>query len=219
MKIKNVKVRTQLIVSFVVIIFFVAIMEAVSFYQNEKLNEQTEILYQHPLLVRRAIDDLNNNIYFIQIAQRDLILAKTDKEKQENIQKITLAGADAQKQLKIIEDKYSDSTIDVEQLDKTFILWEEANSEANSKILAGEIKSLSDIISSDGTLGQLSDKMFTSLEKIDKASKDKADEVYKSSIDLKKTLNIQQIALFIFKFSAFNNHRLYNYSKYTKTVR
>lgn len=51
-------------------------MEAVSFYQNEKLNEQTEILYQHPLLVRRAIDDLNNNIYFIQIAQRDLILAK-----------------------------------------------------------------------------------------------------------------------------------------------
>lgn len=199
-KIKNVKVRTQLIVSFVVIIFFVAIMEAVSFYQNEKLNEQTEILYQHPLLVRRAIDDLNNNIYSIQIAQRDLMLAKTDKEKQENIQKITLAGADAQKQLKIIEDKYSDSTIDVEQLDKTFILWEEANSEVNSKILAGEIKSLSDIISSDGTLGQLSDKMFTSLEKIDKASKDKADEVYKSSIDLKKTLNIQQIALFILIF-------------------
>ncbi|NRT72262.1 response regulator [Clostridium beijerinckii] len=171
-------------------------MEAVSFYQNEKLNEQTEILYQHPLLLRRSLDVLNNNIYSIQIAQRDLILAKTEKEKQENIQKITLAGAEAQKQLKIIEDKYLGDNSDVEEVNKSFILWEEANNEVNSKILSGEIKSLSEIISSEGTLSQLSEKMFTSIEKIDGLSKNKADEVYKSSIDLKNKLNIQQTGLF-----------------------
>ncbi|WP_378953052.1 response regulator [Pelosinus sp. sgz500959] len=196
MKIKDLKISTQLIVSFTVLLLFVVIMTIVSFYQNEKIHQQTENMYKYPLQARRAINILKNDIYIFQIAQRDLLLAKTEEEKQAHIQKMILAKEEAQKQLRIIEERYLGDASDVEEANKAFILWEAASREVNSRIVSGEIKALTDDINKEAIVGSLSGKMLASITKIDNISKEKADEVYKTSAELTDTLNIQLFTLF-----------------------
>ncbi|PKM95238.1 MAG: hybrid sensor histidine kinase/response regulator [Firmicutes bacterium HGW-Firmicutes-1] len=201
---KNVRIGTQLIIGFTVILFFVIVVGVVAYVQTDQLNQQTENIYEHPLQVRRAIGALNTDVLNIRMIQKDLMVAKTDLEKQDYIQKMKLFALDAEKQFGIIKERYLGASADVEQAYQDYIVWKTIHEETDRAILSGEIVTMIE------TEGSSREKMLSSISKIDEFAINKGNELYRASNDLKNEFHKQLLSmiLVIILLSAIIGHRV-----------
>ena len=67
MNLKNLKISTQLKIGFAAMLLFVIVLGIVSYLQTDKIHQQTEDMYNHPLVVRRTIGFLERDIYAIRV--------------------------------------------------------------------------------------------------------------------------------------------------------
>ena len=118
MKIKDLKISTQLKIGFAAILFFVIILGTISYVQSNELHTHMETIHEHPLMVRRAIDQLRIDILSMRLATRDLMLANTTHEKQNAIQEMELAAAEAHQQFDILEERYLGPRSDIDEVSK-----------------------------------------------------------------------------------------------------
>ena len=195
MKIKDLKIGTQLIVGFSAMLLFVIALGFVSFRQSEQIHHQTELMYNHPLQVRSAIGLLENDILQMRLGTRDLMLATNDQEKQAAIQLIELSKADAMDQFSEIKNHYLGSKTDINTAYKAFLEWNAAREINTSFAFGGDIKTVKQSISPKGNVGIQRDKMLAEIEKINTFASEKSDELYANSIKLNRTLNRQLILL------------------------
>lgn len=195
MRLENLKIGIQLRIGFAIMLLFVGVLGLISFTQMDQLHNNTEESYQHPLQVRRAIGSLDNDILSIRLGQRDLILAKSDQEKQAAIQLIELADADAENQLSIIKERYLGPPSDVEEAHQAYIIWKTSSDENIKWALSGEIEKAMESQRSEGLLGSRRSNMLDSINKIDQFVRNKADSLYLSSIELHTKVNLQLILL------------------------
>ena len=82
MKFKDLKIGTQLKCGFAVILLFVIILGAVSYFQTEQIHHQTEIMYEHPLQVRRALWEIKGSVLNMRMNIRDLLLNEDGSSRQ-----------------------------------------------------------------------------------------------------------------------------------------
>ena len=115
MKLENLKIGTQLKLGFATVLFFVIVLGVVSYLQSNQIQQQTEIIYNHPLKVRMAIGSLQSDILGMRLSTRDLMLAKSDKEKQDAIQSMELAAVDVIKQFDVLDELYLGPRSDIEE--------------------------------------------------------------------------------------------------------
>lgn len=197
MNLKDLKIGTQLQFGFAIMLLFVIVLGAVAYRQTDEISQQTEIIYNHPLPVREAIGKFRSDILIIGLDMRDLMLAKSDQEKQITIQSVELASADALQQLNVLKDKYLGPRSDIDGADKAFINWNTARTENMKLVLSGEIERVKKNISSTGNLEIYREQMIDKINKIDEFATKKADTLYASSNDLNDSLNNQLIVLVI----------------------
>jgi signal transduction histidine kinase/CheY-like chemotaxis protein/HAMP domain-containing protein len=195
MRIKDLKISTQLKIGFAVLLLFVIALGVVSYVQSEKISRQTEIIYNHPLKVRRAISGLENDILSIRVGERDLILAKNEQERQEAIQLMELSYADVIQQFNILNERYLGSRKDIDEAYKAFIRWNSAVKENSKLTLSGRLETAEKNILSIGIVGVYKDKMLAEIQDIDNFALKKTDELYANSKELKDLLNTQLILL------------------------
>lgn len=191
MKIKDFKIGTQLIVSFALMLVFVIILGVVAHVQSDQLNLQTEIMYKHPLQVREALGLLDADILRMRLGNRDLMLAKTEKEKQDAIQLMELSGNDAEQQFIVIKELYLGPPSDVEQAHKAFITWKTTRAENTKLALLGEIQKVKESVLSTGNVGFLRDKMLGNIQIIENYAVQKGDSLYANSLKLNRVLNLR----------------------------
>ena len=115
MNLKDIRIGTQLQLGFAVMLLFVIVLGIVADWQTDKIQQQTEIIYSHPLQVREAIGKLQSDILSIRLGTRDLMLMKSDLEKQDAIQSIEQASADALLQFNILKDRYLGPHADIDE--------------------------------------------------------------------------------------------------------
>jgi signal transduction histidine kinase/CheY-like chemotaxis protein/HAMP domain-containing protein len=195
MRIKDLKISTQLKIGFAVLLLFVIALGVVSYVQSEKISRQTEILYNHPLKVRRAIGSLEIDILSIRVGERDLILAKNEQERQAAIQLMELSYADVIQQFNILNERYLGSRKDIDEAYKAFIIWNTAVKENSKLTLSGRLEAAEKNIISSGIVGVYKDKMLAEIKDIDNFALKKPEDLYANSKELKDLLKTQLILL------------------------
>ena len=99
MKIKNLKVKTQLSIGFTIILFFVILLGILGYVQTNTIVSQAELMYNHPFQVTKAIGRLDADILSMRVGVRDLILANTPEGREQAIELMEQYDADIQLQL------------------------------------------------------------------------------------------------------------------------
>ncbi|NVN93919.1 MAG: response regulator [Bacteroidetes bacterium] len=197
MKIKNFKIGTQLKIGFTIMIFFVIVLGIISFLQTDKIQEQTETLYNHPLQVRRAIDAFRSDIFTIQRDMNDLFLTVDEKENAYDFNQIEISKANAFEQIDILYSRYLGQKIEIDYLKETFIIWNSKCEETIRLFRNGKITEAKDRTKNAGIVGQNTNILLSKLNKIDFFAKSKGDELYKASVELQNTLNNQLIIIIV----------------------
>jgi signal transduction histidine kinase/CheY-like chemotaxis protein/HAMP domain-containing protein len=203
MNIKNIKIGTQLKFGFAALLFFVIVLGVISYQQTYEIHLQTETMYDHPLKVRRAIGSLEIDILSMRLSTRDLMLAKSEQEKQSALHLMEISAADAQKQFNILYDQYLGPRSDIDEAHNSFINWKTAR-DVNTKLsLTGEIEKVKESVSSKGTVGIYREKLLAGIKKIDDFARNKGDELITASDKLVESLQNQLFILVavIFLFS------------------
>ena len=114
MKLKDLKIGVQLTLGFSLMFLFVIVLTIISFKQNEETHEQIEMLYQHPLQVRRTLGVLEAQILTMRLATRDLMLAKDEHEQTSAFQQIDEAKAKVEQMFDVLYEKYLGPKADVD---------------------------------------------------------------------------------------------------------
>ena len=202
---KNLKIESQLKIGFALLLFIVVVLGVVSFQHANKLYEQTDTMYQHPLKVRRAIGQIENDILKMRIGQRDLMLAKTEKEKQDAILFMNISAAHAISQFDILSKQYLGPHSDIDEAYNAFISWDKIREENAKLALSGDIEQVKKNLLPTGEVGIYREKMMAQIKEIDDFSVKKTETLYVNSKQLKDSLNRQLIflVLTIFLLSSF----------------
>ena len=197
MKLKDLKIRSQLLLGFAVMFVAVIVLGVVSYKQTTQIHQQSEILYDHPLQVRRAIGDLNVDILNMRLGTRDLMLAINDKEKQAALQSIALSADDAGQQFDNINISYLGPKADVSEAHKAFIKWNTLRQINLKYALEEQNAKIKESVSSSGSVGMYREKMLAKINVIDNYATKKADTLYANSNNLRDSLNLQLLFIVI----------------------
>lgn len=137
---KPLKIGTQLIVDSALLFLFVVMLSIVSVVQSNILHQQTEIMYEHPLVVTDALGALNEGILTMRLGLRDLMLHATDQEAQDALQIIAQGKAEAEQQFDIIRQQYLGPQEDVAAAYQAFVAWDTAREQNIQLALADQIE-------------------------------------------------------------------------------
>ena len=198
MFIKNLKIGTQLILSFGIVMFFVVSLGIISFIQTTQLSKQVEDLYKHPFQVRDAAGEIISDIEKTQIAVRDMLIFNDDNE-QFIINEALVATAfiDIDDQLDVIKAMYLGPASDVEVLVTDYNNWQASIDNRIDNIRAGNLNEVKDSLGDAGYVGIYRLKLTASAETIHKYAQNKANQLYTEYINLYNTLNYQLTGLII----------------------
>src|ERR1035437_7355657 len=79
-KMIQIKIETQLKISFIVLLLLELGLSNISYFQIAKVNTLTITLYEHPYTVRKAIAELKANILLMQSDVKDIYDLQSEKE-------------------------------------------------------------------------------------------------------------------------------------------
>jgi signal transduction histidine kinase/DNA-binding response OmpR family regulator len=195
MNIKDLRISLQLKLGFAVLLLFVIAMGTVSYMHTDKIHQQIETMYDHPLKVRRAIGNLNADILSMRLGGRDLMLAKSDQEKRDAIQLMELSAADAFQQFNVLREQYLGSSKDIDETYMAFVRWKTAHGENTKLAISGEIEKVKESVCATGTVGRYGDQMLAEIKDISDFAERKTEELYFNANQLHDSLNRQLILL------------------------
>jgi len=197
MKIKNMKLATWLTLSFTVILSFVVLLGVVSYIQSSQLHEGVVTLYSHPFEVRRAIDDLKNEISEIQIETRNLILFTDEAKQQESIQSVALLSSKIEENFDILGRRYLGPSSNVVDAYEAYLIWDLLRDANYDLILSGDLIEAIESIGDDGAQGNQIIILLEKIEVIDTFAQNKANQLYNDSINLYAAMTTQLITISI----------------------
>lgn len=198
MKFRDIKIGTQLILGFSTMMSFVIILGVGSEIQSSKIHHQTEILYEHPLQIRKAISNIKIDILNMRIGTRDLTISSNDKEKEAALQQIELASADITQQFNVLNQLYLGPKSDVDNAYKAFIRWKTAR-DVNTKLaLEGDIGAVKQNTLQNTPVGKFRSEMMDEIQIVENYASRKAETLYANSNKLENELRINLIFLTVF---------------------
>ena len=197
MRIKDFNISTQLKIGFTFNILFIIIIGVISVLHSYQLGDQTDNLYNHPFQVRTAIGKLNADVLNMRLGTRDLLIKKTNGDKNEALQLMELSALDAKIQFDVLKDKYLGPKSDVEAAYSAFVKWKVARDDNTSMALAGNFAPVIESVRSTGEVGILRDDMLRKIKVIDDFAKNKAIQFYADTIELKNKMNLELLLLIV----------------------
>ncbi|MEO1816006.1 MAG: response regulator [Acetobacterium sp.] len=197
MNIKNLKVKTQLVIGFSIILFLVALLGILGYIQTNTIVKQAETMYNHPFQVTNAIDRLEADILTMRVGARDLILANTPEDRDKAIELMEQYNADIQIQFEILRELYLGPEQDVDEAYKAYINWETARAEIVAQTLAGDLEAAKKSLLPGEKVGIYRETLNEKMAEIKTFAGNKADELYQGSLDLYSKIKLQLSMLVI----------------------
>jgi signal transduction histidine kinase/DNA-binding response OmpR family regulator len=198
MKIKDTKIETQLLIGFGAMLIFVIILGIIAYRQSDKIHEQTELIYNHPLNVKGAIGALQVDLLNIRIGFRDLMVSRTKNEKQLAVEQIAINKSDVQQQFEILRNQYLGPKKDIDEANNAFIKWNTANDDNLKLLEAGKVENVITNLSPSGSTGILRNQMMKEIGDIEYFANNKIDALYQNSARINKSLNFQLLYIVLF---------------------
>ena len=191
MKIRNWSIGTWLLSGFTIILSFVIVLGITAYSQTDRLSVQTQTMYNHPLVVRRALARLEFNVSEVRLEFRNLILAETIVDEQRAIENIERDLLDIEAQFVIIRDKYLGPEEDVNDAFLAYNLWINVREDNMDLLEQGEIAQVLESINLQGEESIKINDFITKVGVLDDFAQSKADELYSNSIKLHDTMTVQ----------------------------
>lgn len=195
MNLSDFKIGTQLKIGFGIIILLILLLGAISWRQSNQIAQQTDDLYQHPLKVRRALGDINVDALSIRVEFSKILLSNDEKSRKNSLSKISLHGANAERNFDILASQYLGPKSDVEMAHKAFLNWVSSLEGFRIEVLSGkdkeELMHFEEIVEMEKT----SEKVFEAICVIDAFALAKGEQFYTSSIELEKNLSSQLLII------------------------
>ncbi len=194
-KFNDLKIAILVKLGFGILFFFVIMLGVISYLQTDKIHQQTEIMYNHPLIVRRSLDTLTINVLKMRMASKDLIFAATGQEMHDANQLIALSAANVVEQFNLLREAYLGPRTDVGEAFKGFVRWRNAQDEYYKLVISKQIPQENDSDASIGKLTLLREQFEVSIKKIDNFAKNKSDALFVAANKLYHSLTRQLILL------------------------
>ena len=195
MKFNAVKIGSQLQIGFGVIMFLIVVLGALSLQQTDKIAQQTSDLYQHPLQVRQALGQLNNDILAMRLEGSNFLHAVDEADREEAIKKIETLHDNAEAQFIVLGERYLGSKSDIEEASIAFEQW--FNKLEDLKLLKAKAiseEAIREILLSDDYSGKPI-LLLKAISKIDNFAKAKGNELFQTATDLNQTLKWQMVTI------------------------
>lgn len=194
-RLKDIEIAKLIIFGFGLVIFFVIMLGMISHLQTDKIHQQTEIMYKHPLIVRRALDVLINEVLKIRLASHNLVFELNDQKNDQARQLIFLSSANILEQFNILRETYLGPTIDVEEAYEAFVKWRNVHQKFIQLNLSKKSSQVNDSEDFTDELTALREQLTVNIKKIDDFAKNKSDELFIEANKLYHSLNKQLIQL------------------------
>ena len=197
MNAKDLKIGTQLKLGSCLLLLFVVVLGVVSYTQNEQIHQQTEIMYNHPLKVRRAIDALSDDVLQMLVNMRGLPHADNNQEISEIIEKTDIFDADTKKQLEVLYERFLGPRTDVDAIANSIVQYRNNRAESIRLLREGKKEDVVARLKPLGAGGIQATKALDCIKVVDAFAVKKGDELYANSIKLNSSLKRQLFMLVI----------------------
>lgn len=191
MNIKDWKIGQWLLSGFTIILIFVVGLGVISYSNAKNLNLQTELMYEHPLAVRRSIDTLKLDISELRTELRNYILATSTEEEDDASASMELLLVNAERQFDVLNEKYLGSEEDVERAYDAFVIWSSIREHNMESVESGHVDMVLKSIAKDGEEAIMRDNLLSKIAVIDDYAIAKSDELYRNSVDLYNEMRMQ----------------------------
>lgn len=198
--IRDLKTSTLFFAGFTVVILMMLAISGVAWVHTNKLAQQNELLYNHPLQVRRALGRFETSINAIHRDMRGLMLVDTEKELEDMLARLNVNQEEAFRQLKILEQRYLGPQRDIQGLYREFVLWNTIREETIRLLRQGKQDEAADRTKPGGVGGLQAQRLFSQTSQVDEFAEKKAAQFYKDVIELKTQLNNRLLLLSISAF-------------------
>ena len=194
MKIKDIKIGTQLWIGLGLILAFVLLLSLLSWKQNEQLWLQTKSLYEHPLQVTEATGRLKADIASFRMKMRDLLLAKDEWKLAADLEEIETCRADIARQVAIIDSHSIGPRENIAGLQDDLAKWNAYHQENIRLIRSNKVHEAHVRITDSNAYGGLSDGLMNRIRTMDDFSERLSDLFYQQAAQKNETLNRQLVA-------------------------
>lgn len=195
MLLNDLKTGTQLKLGFGIIVTLIVVLATVSWNQTKLLALQTKNLYNHPLVVRQAIGDLNAGIETIHKNMKDLFLAEDEAEIERILQKTATSVGLVFNNFDVVEERFLGEKQHVEIARNEFVKWNTIRDETIRILRSGNIKEAAQRTKSNGTGGIQAEKVIQAIAIIDNQAREFGNKFYIDSVRLEKQLHLQLLLL------------------------
>ena len=192
--IKDIKTGTLLTIGFGVIVFIMVVLSINAWRQTDRLTQQTEDLYNHLFTVRSALGKFETVITAMHRDMRNLIIFADDEEQLvEYIEQLSVNQEEAYKMLDILEERFLGPKSDIKELRREFVSWNISREETIRQLRLGNKQEAINRIKPSGEGGVHIARLFERTNKVDQFAKNKAEQFYNESLELRRKLNNQLI--------------------------
>lgn len=197
MKIKDIKIKTQLMLGLAVLLLFVLILGTVSYYQTNKIHQQTELLFNHPLQVRRAIESIRSDVYMIHWSLESALAAERYEEMIPYLQTIKNHETSMQSNFGMLYQWYLGPREDIDALYEITSHCKINRELVFSLLQAGNTAQAAKINLHIGSVigSRHLEEIIEKIDVISSFSKNKADELFEASHDINNRLTLQLIVV------------------------
>ncbi|AFA47384.1 response regulator [Acetobacterium woodii] len=203
MKIKNLRVKSQLSIGFGIILILVLLLGVVVYFQTTAIVNQAETMYEHPFKVSKAIEQLNADILNMQVHLRDLVLIDTVNQDELN-ELFAQSDADIHVQFDILRELYLGPKQDVEAAYNAYIDWKTSTLKITDNVFSGDLETAKKSLLPGEMVATSRETLLAKIDVIRSFANNKADSLYLNTNNLYTTIKLQ-VSLFIFLCVAFSS--------------
>jgi signal transduction histidine kinase/CheY-like chemotaxis protein/HAMP domain-containing protein len=179
------KIGRRLGFGFGIIIVFLLLLAALAWVQTDRIWQNTKSLYEHPLMVRRALGNIKSDILTMDGRMKDLLLAEAGPARTAIISSIDSAEADTRRNFDIVFDRFLGPKEDVQKAFGIFVEWKAVRDETIALVLSGGAAVAAARYGAGGEERAHAEKAIASLETLSDFSERKGDQFYLDSLALK----------------------------------
>jgi len=194
MNFKKFSIGNKLFISFAAVLVAIVLLGTIAYNQSVTLFEQTNQLYNHPLIVRRAIADVESGVLRMRVSIRDLMIASTPAEQKKAIAEGLRAEQMVERNFKLVYERYLGPRSDVDDAYEAFRIWNNAREDNTKLVLKGDISLVKYNISHEALVGQIRNEMLAKIQKISDFARNKSIQFYVNS---EQTANFMRWELLI----------------------
>lgn len=191
MKLKDLKIGTQMKIGFGIIVLLIAVLGTISWHQTNKIAKHTSDIYNHPFTVRKALGKLNADILEMRLEFRNFMLADDNQGRQTAITNSDFYQADAERQFEIMRERYLGPPTDIENAQKAFVRWVSVRKSNRELGQTGKISEAMSRIEDTGVIGKEREYLLECIRTIDDSASKKATQYILGTVVLENFLHRQ----------------------------